>query len=102
MPSSASSNSGPRQQTDYIFRPEDPEHLHEQQQAHEAHQRLVSQGIHNTTSSLSQRQQQLVMDEREQKSLVRVQILSPLAVLLNIGAMVICGSGLVKPTLSES
>ncbi|EPQ28446.1 uncharacterized protein PFL1_04272 [Pseudozyma flocculosa PF-1] len=100
-------------QPDYIFRPEDPEQLqierraqHDQDQ-HQHRQRLrnasdsTSTSTHTQPGGLSQRYQQLAMDQQEQKALVRVQILTPLSVLLQLGVMIICGSKLISPNLGQ-
>ncbi len=99
MPSNANTSSQPPQpQPDYIFRPEDPEHADQA--------RADSEVPSNPTiaaSGLSRRYHQLssTMDANETKSLTRMQILTPLSVLLQMGVMILCGSKLIKPNLQQ-
>ncbi|KAJ1028548.1 hypothetical protein NDA16_001714 [Ustilago loliicola] len=41
------------------------------------------------------------MEQNEVKSLTRMQILTPLSVLLQMGVMILCGSKLIKPNLQQ-
>lgn len=86
------------QHPDYIYRPEDPEHSDQFRADSE-----VPSNPNVAASSLSQRYHQLssTMDENETKSLTRMQILTPLSVLLQMGVMILCGSKLIKPNLQQ-
>ena len=85
MPSN--NTSAPPPQPDYIYRPEDPEYTDPSQ----------------PTSGLSQRYHQLstTMEPNEIKTLTRMQILTPLSVLLQMGVMILCGSKLISPNLQQ-
>lgn len=89
-----------REPIDYIFRPEDPEHS---DQFHDEANDVADSTHHPRGSGLSQRFHQLssTMDENETKSLTRMQILTPLSVLLQMGSMILCGSKLIKPNLQQ-
>ncbi len=94
MPSSNPNTTQQQPQPDYIYRPEDPEYAD--------HLRADSEVPSNpglAASGLSQRYRQLStnMDPNEVKSLTRMQILTPLSVLLQMGVMILCGSKLIKP-----
>lgn len=97
MPSSnTASNQQP--QPDYIYRPEDPEHSDQFRADSE-----VPSNPNHPASGLSQRYHQLssTMEPNEVKSLTRMQILTPLSVLLQMGVMILCGSKLIKPNLQQ-
>ncbi|TKY87196.1 hypothetical protein EX895_003873 [Sporisorium graminicola] len=100
MPSSNISNQQqqPPPQPDYIYRPEDPEYS---DQFGADRQPLSSSN--NANSGLSQRYHQLStnMEANEVKTLTRMQILTPLSVLLQMGVMILCGSKLIKPNLQQ-
>ncbi|KAN0061119.1 hypothetical protein ACQY0O_006854 [Thecaphora frezii] len=104
----AGSKAPTNDQPDYIFRPEDPEQLQHERRLQQEQQRLrnvastsSSQSTHTQPGGLSQRYQQLAMDQQEQKALVRIQILTPLSILLQLGVMIICGSKIVHPNLGQ-
>ncbi|CDS82228.1 uncharacterized protein SPSC_03048 [Sporisorium scitamineum] len=96
MPSSNTSNHQPPQ-PDYIYRPEDPEYSDQ----FGADRQQPSNN--NAASGLSQRYHQLStnMEANEVKTLTRMQILTPLSVLLQMGVMILCGSKLIKPNLQQ-
>lgn len=97
MPSSNSA-SNQQPQPDYIYRPEDPEHSDQFRADSE-----VPSNPNHPASGLSQRYHQLStnMEANEVKSLTRMQILTPLSVLLQMGVMILCGSKLIKPNLQQ-
>ncbi|SNX83076.1 uncharacterized protein MEPE_01782 [Melanopsichium pennsylvanicum] len=85
-------------QPDYIYRPEDPEHS----DSFRADSEVPSNPNH-PASSLSARYHHLStnMEPNEVKTLTRMQILTPLSVLLQMGVMILCGSNLIKPNLQQ-
>ena len=97
MPSSDPA-SNQQSQPDYIYRPEDPEHSDQ----FRADSELPS-NPNLASSGLSQRYHRLssTMEANEIKSLTRMQILTPLSVLLQMGVMILCGSSLIKPNLQQ-
>ncbi|KIS70627.1 uncharacterized protein UMAG_01792 [Mycosarcoma maydis] len=99
MPDSNNTASTPQQpQPDYIYRPEDPEYSDQLRADSE-----VPSDPNHFASGLSQRYHHLStnMDVNEVKTLTRMQILTPLSVLLQMGVMILCGSKLIKPNLQQ-
>lgn len=97
MPSS-NTISQQQPQPDYIYRPEDPEQSDRFRAASEA-----PSNPNHLASGLSRRYHTLShnMEQNEVKSLTRLQILTPLSVLLQMGVMILCGSKLIKPNLQQ-
>ncbi|GAC96162.1 hypothetical protein PHSY_003742 [Pseudozyma hubeiensis SY62] len=93
-----SSNHSQQPQPDYIYRPEDPEYADQLRADSE-----VPSNPNHVASGLSNRYHQLstTMDANEVKTLTRMQILTPLSVLLQMGVMILCGSKLIHPNLQQ-
>lgn len=99
MPSSNPTSTTPQQpQPDYIYRPEDPEYADQLRADSEvpSNPALAASGLSHRYRALSTN-----MEANEVKSLTRMQILTPLSVLLQMGVMILCGSKLIKPNLQQ-